>query len=260
MKSKLILFAIAFLLQSGILCAQTFTECYWRESSEDFAIVTVSIGNPASFGQVFFTVDKQKYSISNQAYPYITGGIFVDNKKMQEAISRGILDPSYYMKSEPVKHLHTDIEANGYKVRQFGSDSPRNKQLDITIPSGKTLTYHYNQELTNMAIANQQAANQNSSTPSQSFGSGSTNSPTQSGGGANINVASMVSHYQNLEKAMEMALDNYRNAKYRGASKSEIDNLRGNVINHQQRLRQYRQECNSRGANINPGYYETMVP
>jgi methionine aminopeptidase len=70
----------------------------------------------------------------------------------------------------------------------------------------------------------------------------------------------MVRNYQNMGRNVEQALDNYRNAVRRGATQSERDNLRNNVINQQQRMRQYRLECNSRGASIAADYYETVSP
>jgi ketosteroid isomerase-like protein len=70
----------------------------------------------------------------------------------------------------------------------------------------------------------------------------------------------MVRNYQNMARNVEMALDNYRNAVRRGDSQSVITNYRNNVISLQQRMRQYRLECNGRGASIAADYYETVSP
>ena len=81
-----------------------------------------------------------------------------------------------------------------------------------------------------------------------------------SSGGSNTNITGMVRNYQNMARNVEQALDNYRNAVRRGATQSELNNYRNDVTRLQQRMRQYRLECNSRGASINADYYETVRP
>jgi len=52
---------------------------------------------------------------------------------------------------EPIKYIHTDFASNGNKARMFLQNSPRDGQLDITLPSGKTITYYLNEERTKEA-------------------------------------------------------------------------------------------------------------
>jgi hypothetical protein len=92
-----------------------------------------------------------------------------------------------------------------------------------------------------------------------STGSSSSGSSSSSRS-SNINVASMVTNYQNMARNVEMALDNYRNAVRRGATQSELNNLRSRVTSLQQSMRSYRLDCNSRGASIAADYYETVSP
>jgi hypothetical protein len=94
---------------------------------------------------------------------------------------------------------------------------------------------------------------------SPSTGSSSPGSSSSSGS-SNIDVGQMVRNYQNMGRNVEMALDNYRNAVRRGATQSELNNLRNEVTRLQQRMREYRLECNGRGASIAADYYETVSP
>jgi hypothetical protein len=97
------------------------------------------------------------------------------------------------------------------------------------------------------------------STGSPSTGSSSTGSSSSSGS-SNIDVGQMVRNYQNMGRNVEQALDNYRNAVRRGATQSELNNLRSRVVSLQQSMRSYRLDCNSKGASIAADYYETVSP
>jgi len=145
---KLAAFAMVFLLHSVTMYAQTFTTAYSSQSG-DVAVVIQSFSGTMSVGTVMFKDSGKDCKITSQAAPYFTGGVTIDTNKMTQQLMNGFVDPSSYMKSEPIKMIHTDFASNGYKVRRFDMDSPRKDQLDITFPSGRTVTYHYDKELTN---------------------------------------------------------------------------------------------------------------
>jgi tetratricopeptide (TPR) repeat protein len=83
---------------------------------------------------------------------------------------------------------------------------------------------------------------------------------SQSSGPGTADITNMVLNYQQQARNVEMALNNYRNAVSRGSSKSELDRLYNNILNLQQRMRSYREDCNRKGASIGADYYETIRP
>ncbi|MDR0516977.1 MAG: hypothetical protein LBH25_08035 [Fibromonadaceae bacterium] len=178
MKKNIILFAIAFLLQSGMLHAQTAYE----SKSGDVAMITTTFNGTALLGKIVFTDDGEEWTMTGQGYSHTTGGITVDPDKMYQMMVRGIYDHTLWTKVEPIKFIHTDFASpNGYKVRIYGEDSPRKNEVDITFPSGKTITYHYSKELTSQASAQSQSLNTSPYTPAPS--AQYTPAPSVQGGG-----------------------------------------------------------------------------
>jgi len=83
---------------------------------------------------------------------------------------------------------------------------------------------------------------------------------SKSDASSGADVGFLVTNYQQRAKAVEVHLDNYRNAVRKGESKREIERLRDNFISSQEGLKKLREDSNKKGANISPDYYETVKP
>jgi len=126
MKKTFVFCVVSFLFYSGILYAQSVAAVFSSKSG-DTATIVQTFNGFSSIGSVMFQYGGRQYSIMCQPVPYTTGG---------------------FMTSEPFRLIHTDFVSNGYIARRFDQDSPRKNQLDITPPSGKTVTYYYDAKLT----------------------------------------------------------------------------------------------------------------
>jgi tetratricopeptide (TPR) repeat protein len=114
-----------------------------------------------------------------------------------------------------------------------------------------------------IAQSRQNQSGGNTGSQGQAGSSSGASSSSSSSGSSNINVASMQGAYNTREKATIQSLDTYRKARsdYPGkGSLSEVVRLYNAFRDQQKGLTSYRLECNKKGADIRPSYYETVNP
>jgi len=92
--------------------------------------------------------------------------------------------------------------------------------------------------------------------PSSNSSSTSSSSSSSTINESGISSGFYVQNYQNMSRNVEMTFNRYRNATTQKAK----DDALSDIVRQQQRMRQFREECSTKGVKFGADYYETARP